>query len=425
MDMRSITNFAQAQAALDQFVAQKPQPAGYTLDNIKAFMAYLGDPQNKLKIIHIAGTSGKTSTAYYAAALLTAAGYSTGLTVSPHIDQISERAQINLQALPEAEYCHELSEFLDLVDNAKIELSYFEVLVAFAYWLFDRRGVEYAVVEVGLGGLLDGTNVINRSDKLCVITDIGLDHTAILGGTLAKIAYQKAGIIGTNNAVFINDQPDEVVSVIKASCQKQRATLHVLSPEKTSEDVDMLSKLPLFQKRNMGLALAAVNYVVKRDHNVIMTSSQIKKAAEVYIPGRMEIVHSKGKTLVLDGSHNEQKIQALVESMASQFSDEDIEILVSFGTNKDPSVVESLQLLRRLGSRIIITKFDSRQDEVRTPIEPALLAEHARKVGFSSIQVEPDYHKALDLLIKGTSQIGLVTGSFYLLHHVREIVFAD
>lgn len=422
MDMRSITNFAEAQAALNQFVPQKPQPSGYTLDNITAFMNYLGNPQNNLKVIHVAGTSGKTSTAYYAAALLQATGYTTGLTVSPHIDQINERAQIGLRALSEAEYCHELSEFLELVDGSQIELTYFEILVAFSYWLFDKRGVEYAVVEVGLGGLVDGTNVIERQDKVCIITDIGLDHTNILGKTLGEIAFQKAGIITSTNTVFINVQPQEVMTVIEQTSRSKHARLHILSGE-ISHDEYSLSKLPLFQQRNLMLALAAVNYVCLRDHVTSVSTSAVQQAAKVYIPGRMEVMQYGKKILVLDGSHNEQKISALVEGMTKQFADTKITLLVSFGANKDPSVEASLTLLRQLGSKVIITQFDSRQDEVRVPIESQRLAKYAEQAGFLTITVEPNPVKALDILVKDNSAIGLVTGSFYVLNRIREIVF--
>lgn len=422
--MSSISSFAQAQAVLNQFVPQKPQSTGYTLDNITAFMNYLDNPQNKLKVIHVAGTSGKTSTAYYVASLLNSAGYTTGLTVSPHIDQVNERAQIDLKPLPEADYCRELSEFLKLVINSQIDLSYFEVLVAFSYWLFNKRGVEYAVIEVGLGGLLDGTNVVNRADKVCIITDIGLDHTTILGNTLEKIAFQKAGIITPSNNVFINEQPSEVVAVIADVSQRSRATLHVLEDDVKQNDIAVF-KLPLFQQRNFALALAAVNFVCERDHRTKISTKQIQQATKIYIPGRMEVMKYNDKTLILDGSHNEQKISALVKSIEEQFPKSTITLLVSFGSNKGPSVAESLKLLRKLGSKIIITQFVSRQDEIRVPIDPDQLAIGAKVAGFEDITIEPNSAKALEMLVQDSSDVGLVTGSFYVLNSIREIVFVD
>lgn len=421
--MRIITNFANANDLLSQFATSTMEPTTYTLETIKDFMAMLGNPQNNLKIIHVAGTSGKTSTAYFAASLLHSAGYRVGLTVSPHIDQINERAQIDLESLSESEYCQELSIFLDLVEDSKLKLSYFEILVSFAYWLFDKRGVEYAVVEVGLGGLLDGTNVIARQDKVCIITDIGLDHTKVLGNTISEIAYQKAGIIYDTNVVFMNEQPKEVIDVITQVSKKKNATLNILKP--TVNNLDNSIQLPLFQKRNLLLALTAIEYVLKRDSHNELTPAMIKDAARIYIPGRMEVMTYQGKTLVLDGSHNEQKITALVDSMKQQFPDTTITMLVSFGANKITSVIASLKLLRQLGSSIIITEFVASQDELRVPIKVEALKDYADQAGFKDIVCQANSTKALKLLLEDQNSIGLITGSFYLLHHVRDIIFNE
>lgn len=150
--MRNIKNFNQVQIELEKFieVTQTGAKQYYDLSRIFPLMNFLDNPQNKLKIIHIAGTSGKTSTSYYVASLLHNAGYNVGLTVSPHVDTINERTQINMIPLPEKEYCSYLNEFLDIVDESDIKVSYFEVLVAFAYWVFAKQKVDYAVIEVGL-----------------------------------------------------------------------------------------------------------------------------------------------------------------------------------------------------------------------------------------------------------------------------------
>ena len=171
-----ITNFSESKDYLRQFYNYA---AEYKLDAMQAFMEYLGNPQDKVQVIHVAGTSGKTSTCYYIAALLHGAGYKVGHTVSPHVDEINERVQINLEPLPETQFCEALSEFSDLVAGFDQQLSYFEVMVALAYWYFAKVGVDYAVIEVGLGGRIDGTNVVTRGDKISVITNIGFDHTKI------------------------------------------------------------------------------------------------------------------------------------------------------------------------------------------------------------------------------------------------------
>jgi dihydrofolate synthase/folylpolyglutamate synthase len=376
-------------------------------------MAFLHNPQDNLKVIHVAGTSGKTSTAYYIASLLTDVGYTTGLSVSPHINEINERAQINMAGLPEAEYCVELGLFLDLVDQSGLAPSHFEVLVAFAYWLFDIRQVEYAVIEVGLGGLLDGTNVVTRADKICVITDIGMDHVEVLGDTLAKIAAQKAGIIHDHNEVFMNQQPAEVQDVIEHAAQDHQATVHV----QPSGSDDRLSDLPVFQQRNFQLALGVSTHITG-----VVSNEVITRAVQTYIPGRMEVVTYRGKTLVMDGAHNEQKIRALVTAMKQKFPDASVTLLVSFGQNKQTSVLKSLEILRELGSSIIITQFDHAQDEVRSSIDVDTLAQYARDAGFESVSIEANQEKAFNILAAQTSGIGLIAGSFYLIENYKNTI---
>lgn len=418
--MQIIDSFSSAKKVLYEYIPSRAGVTKYNLDNMKKLMNFLGNPQDNLKVIHIAGTSGKTSTSYYVASLLLNAGHSVGLTVSPHIDEINERAQINLLSLPEKEYCAELSQFLNIIESSNLNPSYFELLIAFAYWLFAKRNMEYAIVEVGLGGLKDGTNVINRADKVCVITDIGLDHTKILGNTISEIAYQKAGIIQQNNTVFMYRQGSEVMDVIKKRSSRYNANKHII--ESANQNYDIPSSLPLFQKRNLNLAINTVNYVLNRDYSKSLTATETQNASKVYIPGRMEVVNYNNKTLIIDGSHNEQKISALVDSIKQQYPAESITLMVSFGENKHTSVLACLKLLHTISNTIILTSFDIGQDEIRNSINPAELATLAQEVGFIKIFTKSEPKQALDLLMEKTTGIGLVTGSFYLLNHVREVV---
>lgn len=418
--MRHITNFTDAKKALSAYVNTG---GAYTLDTMKALMTYLGSPQDALKIIHVAGTSGKTSTSYYAAALLQAAGNSVGLTTSPHIDEVNERVQINLIPLPEDEYVVLLSEFLDLIDTSGLRPSYFELLVAFAFWVFKKKKVNYAVIEVGLGGLLDATNVIDRRDKICLITDIGLDHVAVLGTTLAEIATQKAGIITPQNAVFVQAQPDVVMNVFQEAVGQNAATLNVINGNFPDEMSVTYAALPLFQKRNFTLAYAAISFTLQRDKIVPLGPEQLSEALSVYIPARMEIVEYKGKTLVMDGSHNDQKIGALVRAMSARFDDTETAILVSFGTLKEPSVRDSLRLLRSLSSIIVITRYTEGQDEARAALSPLIIAPLASDVGFTTVITEEDPVKALSVFLDINAHVHLITGSFYLLNNYRHLVF--
>jgi dihydrofolate synthase/folylpolyglutamate synthase len=419
--MQIIRNFQQAKDVLYKYIQSTSNITRYNLDNISKLMVYLDNPQDKFKVIHIAGTSGKTSTSYYVASLLRQAGYDVGLTVSPHIDEINERVQVNLLPLPEQEYCRELNIFLNIIKASNLNPSYFELLIAFAYWVFAKCGMEYAVVEVGLGGLMDGTNVINRNDKVCVITDIGLDHTKILGKTISEIAYQKAGIIQCNNIVFMYIQEEEVMAQVSNRCLDKKADLHVINSG--YPNYSNFESLPLFQIRNLNLATQTVNYILSRDYNKTLSSNEISNASNIYIPGRMEIVPYNGGMLILDGSHNEQKISALVESMHQKFPSDSVGLLVSFGENKQTSVLACLKLLSKISSVIILTAFNLGQDEVRVSIRPDELAVYAREAGFATVIVESEPSRALELLSAENVDIRLVTGSFYLLNNIRPIVF--
>jgi dihydrofolate synthase/folylpolyglutamate synthase len=406
--MPELQTFADASHELARFYDNAQ--TRYTLDNMQALMQFLGEPQNKLQVVHVAGTSGKTSTAYYCAALLTAAGYKTGLTVSPHVDQINERVQINMQPLSEAVFCRALSEFLALIERAPVKPSWFELMVALAYWYFARESVDYAVVEVGLGGLLDGTNVITRADKTCIITDIGLDHTAILGKTLAAIAEQKAGIIQPGNQVFLYEQDPAVMTAVLATADSGH--VHVVPP-----DVSARVDLPLFQQRNFHLAEAAMTNILGRE----LTGAELQQAAETYIPGRLEVIEYQGKTVVLDGAHNAQKLQALLDSLHVKYPAQPAAALVAFADGDPARLRGALETLGQLTKEIIVTSFTTAEDYLKTAVDPQTVAERAKSVGLHAM-AEPDQRKAWAALVARPEQLLVVTGSFYLLGHIRALM---
>ncbi len=417
--MSIINNLDQAQEIINSYISKPPENGNYKLERMKKLMDYLGNPQNNLKTFHIAGTSGKTSTSYYIAALLRAAGYSVGLTVSPHINKVSERALINLQPLPDQKYCVELGKFIAIIESSGMRPSRFELLVAFAFWIFNKMNLDYAIVEVGLGGLLDATNVINRPDKVCIITDIGLDHTKILGETIEEIATQKAGIIQFNNTVFMHDQTDNIASAVSNRCLQKNAELRIAKNDTNLIDNPRLTK---FQNRNMQLAVQSVNFALDRDCHTILSQDNIQQALLTTIPARMEKININSKTVILDGSHNEQKIEALVDGIKAFYPDKQAILMVSFGNSEKLNIQQKFNQLRKLGNTIILTKFDKGQDEIRLSIDPAELSEYATNAGFQSIIIEKNHKKAFEIMLQSITgnQIGLVTGSFYLAAIVRQ-----
>lgn len=406
--MQSITNLAEAELALEPFWPRNIARYAYTLEHIERFMDYVGNPQDKPKSIHIAGTSGKTSTAYYTASLLQQTGKKVGLLTSPHIMGLNERIQINLEPLPEAEFCSELTIFMGLIEKSGILLTFAEILYGFAYWVFARRQVDYIVIEVGMGGLLDATNVITRQDKIAVITDIGLDHVHTLGNTLSEITQHKAGIIKLHNAVFCHAQTQEVMAVIRATCKQRQADLNVVEQDERTP-----KSLPLFQQRNFSLALEVASRALERDGESPLDEKQILEAAKVHIPARMEVIEVAGKKVILDNAHNQQKFHVLMQSLASEFGDQPIAAMVAFVQTDGRNLEDMLDEIQPFVSHLIATELEDKKHTSR-PCEEVLQAYHG-----PSSEAIADCRQAVDALLKRPEPILLITGSTYLFQGVR------
>lgn len=390
----------------------------YTLERMQKLMEFLGNPQNSYKVIHVAGTSGKTSTCYYVASFLKQAGLKTGMTVSPHIDEINERIQVNLRPIAEKKFCDEFSIFLRLVEKSKIKPTYFEVLTAFALWEFKRLGCEYVVIEVGMGGLLDATNVIQSKKKLNIITDIGLDHESVLGKTTAQIASQKSGIIKPYNVVICYEQDDEIMQVIREVANQEQAELHELWPLKSRE---LPHNLPLFQRRNWYLALSAYNILAERDNLPELTEAQLSASTNTYIPARMETRTIGKQVLIMDGAHNQQKLEAFVLSVKQQYSSQKFQILISFLGTKQEHIQKCLTQVLPICESLIITSFETENKE-KTSINPLKIAEACEELEFRNWQIIDDPASAFRALMKTRGKIKIITGSFYLLNHIRPLL---
>ena len=407
--MKQIKSFFDVHTILRPYSdAVPPSAQAYTLERMSHLMNYLGNPQNTIKIIHVAGTSGKTSTSYYIASMLKLAGFRTGLTVSPHLTQVNERVQIDLVPLPEAAYAQAFEAFMNIIENLDVTPTYFELLVAFAYWVFAREKVDYAVVEVGLGGLLDSTNVASRRDKICVVTDIGLDHQQILGNSLAAIAAQKAGIIRPGNQVFHLKQSTTVNRVIGHAVARAgaRGVVHVYQ-----ELLDEPRWLPHYQARNWQLANYVVTYVLNREHMPALSKALQVESMHTYIPGRMEVISLQEKTIVLDGAHNPQKMVALVDSMRRRFGEAAITVVVAFKSSKD--IANSITELSKLTNQLIATTFN--HHNMASPME-------IQKVSTMPVRTQPTLERAVAAALKATPRIILFTGSLYLLSRVDTIL---
>jgi dihydrofolate synthase/folylpolyglutamate synthase len=409
------TSLKEIEAAFLHYVPkQSTKSRPYTLTKISALLKYLGNPHNDLRVVHIAGTSGKTSTSYFIRSLLEQAGAKTGLTVSPHITSIKERVQVNGDVLADEIYITYANRFLSLVRQSGIEPSFFEATMVFAFWVFREECVDYAVVETGMGGLLDGSNVTGRSDKIAIITDIGLDHTEILGETIEEIATQKAGIIHSKNMTFVIDQSERVLSAIQEYATKQDANLTVV---RSIENIELQS----YQKRNWSVARAAFDYISQRDHLIHLTDEQISLAMRQTPPGRLEKLEVAGKQIILDGAHNPQKLAAL----SGELHDIDMDSLVvvaNFVSGPTRKIDDNVSVLSRMTHNLIIPEFMVVQDIGKQSMKAEEIAERAYHAGISVVEVKKELDVAIKSALDGVYSTVIITGSLYLVSQARSLL---
>lgn len=363
---------------------------------------FVGSPEKRLKVIHIAGTSGKTSTCYYIRALLEASGQKTGLTVSPHMVSIADRVQIGGKPLDEATFCRYFDEYFKLVQRFNARPSYFEIMMVFALWVFDREKVNYAVVETGLGGLHDSSNICRRADKVCVLTDIGFDHMHVLGSSIEEITQQKVGIVAPGNVLLMYRQRPEIAAVVESVAENI-----IYVPEQQTND---------YRERNYGLSLAVFEYIRNRDGLIVLDDEQIAKCRTVQVPGRLEEFNYHGATVVLDGAHNQQKMMALIDTFRLKYPDKRPLVILAIKRGKEYQGM--ITQLKPLAGKIVVSQFATFQDTHLGAIEKEILADYARRVN-----VEVDLADSLEFALEkalSLSDLILVTGSLYAASEVRQ-----
>lgn len=411
-----IGNLDDALEALLAFPGRR-DPHHVSLDVMAETMELLGQPQDKLRLIHVGGTSAKTSTAYLIRAGLEAAGFKTGLTVSPHVATVNERVQIGGRPLEPAKFCAYVDALLARLKQMRRPVTYFELVTSLALWVFACEKVDYAVVEVGLGGTRDATNIARRPDKVSVIGPIGLDHTEKLGSTLAEIAAQKAGIIVPGGAVFVADQAPAALDVITAHGRQLGAAVTVV-PSPAAPDG---SDVPDFQWRNWGLASAVLDYLGQRDGFAATRPAGAELTGFLQAntpPGRYEWLTVGSRQVLLDGAHNPQKMAGLVETMRRR----GVPALPTLATLSSAPVDKVRQTLAELApavSRLIVPDFAlGRADKVKRSVPAEQVGAVARQLGLD-VTVVPNLAAAVETWLAGAEPELLVTGSLYLVALVR------
>lgn len=301
------------------------------LTNTLAFSKGLGDPEQKFKSIHVAGTNGKGSVSHMLASVLQTAGYKVGLYTSPHLKDFRERIKINGETIPKTNVIDFISHHKAFLETQK--LSFFEMTVGMAFDHFATENVDIAIIEVGLGGRLDSTNII--TPLLSVITNIGMDHMAFLGDTLEKIAEEKAGIIKNTIPVVIGETTPETKAVFLAKAEKESAPIHFAEEMETSlPNCDLKGS---YQKLNLKTCLKALEVLNTLDGWKISKTVLKKGLAEVktntHLRGRWDVLGEQPK-IIADTAHNKEGLTLVLEQILEE-KFEDLHIVLGFVNDKD------------------------------------------------------------------------------------------
>ena len=316
------------------------------LERVAALLHRLGDPQEKLRFVHIAGTNGKGSCAAMTASVLRAAGYRTGLFTSPYLFRFNERMQINGEPIGDEELAALVTQIRPIADAMEDHPTEFELMTAVALLWYLRERCEIVVLEVGLGGRLDATNVIGAPEA-AVIMNIGLDHTAILGDTVEQIAAEKAGIVKPGCAVALYPQTPEAEAVVRERCEAVGASLRVADLTQLQGEFDSLEG-QVFRYRGASYAIPLLGEHQLRNAAVVLEVAEILRekgwklpheAVEhglyaVSWPARFELLRAE-PPFVVDGGHNPQCAMTVAESLLRYFPDRRRVLLVGVLADKD------------------------------------------------------------------------------------------
>lgn len=377
----------------------------YDLKNINLILDKLDRPETSFKAIHIAGTNGKGSVSSIINSALIESGFKTGLYTSPHILDFRERILVDGKFISKKFIIDFTNRLIPLIE--KIKPSFFEITTAFAFEYFRQKRVEFAVIETGLGGRLDSTNILKPIAE--IITSISIDHTNFLGNTIGKITKEKAGIIKKNSVCVIGNVPNESKHIIKQVCKKQNAK----SIDSSKTNISGLS-MPLagaYQKYNLKTAAAALIEISDRE-KLPQIKNNIKRGLKNIVSnsnfhGRFEMINKNPK-IIIDVSHNEQSLKNLEQNL-KQIRYKDLYVI--FGLMKDKQLEDCAHQIKRLKTeKIILTKPDYKR--AAEPEELSSLFSRNK-----NIVLQPDlknsYKYAKSLMKK--DDLLLVTGSFYVV----------
>ena len=427
MNYREIVDYIEE---IPKFTSKNP------LDHTKALLKCLGDPQNQMQVIHVAGTNGKGSVCAYLDSMLRAGGYKVGLFTSPHLVKINERFKINGEMISDERFVKAFEEVQKIIKKAQEDgldhPSYFETLFLMGMVVFKEADVDYVVLETGLGGRLDATNTVDRP-LACIITSISLDHVEYLGDTIGKIAGEKAGIFVPGVPVIYDGNNPAAAGVIRARAQELGSPYFEVKREDTKiirntragidfsyeneyygNTVFTLPFIAEYQVMNSSLALKTIE--VLKDQVKIPVEAVRKGLLETRWQGRMETVLPG---VIVDGAHNEDGVEKFVETAVHFQKDYPLTLLFSAVDDKDYTDMIRTILGKISFHHVIVTQVGGYR---KVPAEK--LAEIFREKGCPTAEACEDVEEAFKkaLAAKGEDGMLFCVGSLYLVGEIKTLI---
>ena len=448
MKPKPFTTYKQAEEFLlqtidyEKLTQYKYDTSTFDLKRMEEMMCSVGDPHTKRKTIHITGTKGKGSTAIIVSSILSRLGLKTGLFTSPHLTYLGERMKVNDKTISQETFVLLMNMLKPYIDKITAETpilmpTFFEIVTAIAFLYFEREKTDLSVLEVGMGGRLDSTNII--LPEVSVITPVGYDHTDRLGKTLDKIAFEKAGIIKEGIPVISSIQEPDALAVISKTCNEKRSLLYLVGQDILIYDIKVAQRngiygtecvietwrnryknifLPLVGRHQVENCAAAIGSlevlagkgVIKIDNELIVNA-----LADIRCPARIEVISEEPLTIV-DTAHTVASMKILRESIKESFSFRRLVLVIGLSSDKDIEGV--LKEIVSISNDLIFTRTGNPREA-----DPKQMLAIAKRFAHNNLMVIEDIDDALQEAkeIANADDLICITGSFFLAGKVKEL----
>ena len=448
MKPKPFTTYKQAEEFLlqtidyEKLTQYKYDTSTFDLKRMEEMMCSVGDPHTKRKTIHITGTKGKGSTAIIVSSILSRLGLKTGLFTSPHLTYLGERMKVNDKTISQETFVQLMNMLKPYIDKITAETpilmpTFFEIVTAIAFLYFEREKTDLSVLEVGMGGRLDSTNII--LPEVSVITPVGYDHTDRLGKTLDKIAFEKAGIIKEGIPVISSIQEPDALAVISKTCNEKRSLLYLVGQDILIYDIKVAQRngiygtecvietwrnryknifLPLVGRHQVENCAAAIGSlevlagkgIIKVDNELIVNA-----LADIRCPARIEVISEEPLTIV-DTAHTVASMKILRESIKESFSFRKLVLVIGLSSDKDIEGV--LKEIVSISNDLIFTRTGNPREA-----DPEQMAVIAKRFSQNNLMVIEDIDEAMEEAkeIANADDLICITGSFFLAGKVKEL----